>query len=63
MRTSKRLPSRDDTVVIESYGPARWKVLDVADGMAHLSMLFSFERLDYRDVPVERLTVIEGVLT
>lgn len=53
---------RGDTVLVANYDRAVWRVIAVVDELAHLTKLNSFQRIDYREVPVARLTRAKGFL-
>jgi len=59
----KRAVVRGDVVTIEGYRGAKWRVRGVANDLAHLTKMQVSQRMDYRDVPVARLTVKEGALS
>lgn len=37
-----------------------WKVLNITAGLAHLTKLTAFERIDLREIPIDRLTRRQG---
>lgn len=45
-----------ETVNIDTWGAAAFRVLAVVNGLAHMTRLRSFERVDLRDIPVARLS-------
>lgn len=53
---------RGDIVRIESCTETPWRTLGVSGELARLTKMHVSERLDYRDVPVSRLTMKEGRL-
>jgi len=42
--------------------PAVWRVVAVADGVAHLTKVLAFDRIDWKGVPVARLAPAASVL-
>lgn len=58
-----RKPVRGDVVRVEGFRLVAWRVLGVDGKLAHLTKLRFSQRVDLRDVPVDRLTISEGVLS
>jgi hypothetical protein len=52
--------SYDDIVKIDTRSSKTWRVLDVAEGLAHLTDLRAFPRVDTRNIPVERLKRVQS---
>lgn len=44
-----------ERVTVTNYPRAVWRIVAIADGLADLTKINSFERLDYRGVALERL--------
>lgn len=55
-------PVEGDTVTVADYGVVKWRVVSVDGELAHLKKLYSFEPVHYRDVPVERIKIVAGVV-
>lgn len=65
MKTTAPAPIRAGEIVkVADYDRAVWRVLSITDGLAWLTKLNSFERVDYYAVAIARLArATSGILS